>query len=79
MFADDVVSKLSYGSMMGVKEMIIASTEAVQDMGLGEIIWSGDLEGEKWQTAFKQIAEVRKRCLDTMDENPRVSMYSWNM
>ncbi|KAG2208661.1 hypothetical protein INT47_007759 [Mucor saturninus] len=71
-FADDVVSKLSYGSMMGVKEMIIASTEAVQDMGLGEIIWSGDLEGEKWQTAFKQIAEVRKRCLDTMDENPRL-------
>jgi hypothetical protein len=59
--------------MMDVKEMIIASTEAVRDMGLSEILWSGDPEGEKWQTAFKQIAEVRKRCLDTM-ENPRVNI-----
>lgn len=71
MFADDIVSKLSYGSMMDVKELIIASSEAVRNMGVSEIIWSGNPEGEKWKIAFKQIAEARKRCLDTM-ENPRV-------
>ncbi|GAA5811701.1 hypothetical protein MFLAVUS_005142 [Mucor flavus] len=70
-FADDVVSKLSYGSMMDLKELIIASSEAARNMGVSEILWSGDPEGEKWQTAFKQIAEVRKRCLDAM-ENPRL-------
>jgi hypothetical protein len=40
-------------------------------MGLIEIFWSGDPEGEKWQAAFKQIAEVRKRCMDAK-ENPGV-------
>jgi hypothetical protein len=57
--------------MMDVKELIIASSEAVRSMGVSEIYWSGDPEGEKWKSAFKQIAEVRKRCLDVM-ENPRV-------
>lgn len=56
---------------MDLKELIIASSEAARNMGVSEILWSGDPEGEKWQTAFKQIAEVRKRCLDAM-ENPRV-------
>lgn len=56
--------------MMDVKELIIASTEAVRNMGISEI-WSGDPESEKWQAAFKQIAEVRKRTLELM-ENPRV-------
>lgn len=71
-FADDIVSKLSYGSMMNVKELIIASSEAVRSMGVSEILWSGGAEDEKWKAAFKQIAEVRKRCLDSL-ENPRVS------
>ncbi|KAL7312374.1 hypothetical protein PS15m_008138 [Mucor circinelloides] len=71
-FADDMVSKLSYGSMMNVKELIIASSEAVRSMGVSEILWSGGAEDEKWKAAFKQIAEVRKRCLDSL-ENPRVS------
>ena len=57
--------------MMDVKELLIASTEAVRDMGVGEI-WSGDPEGEKWQAAFAQIAEVRKKALNLM-ENPRVN------
>ncbi|CAO3607221.1 unnamed protein product [Mucor fragilis] len=70
-FADDMVSKLSYGSMMDVKELIIASSEAVRSMGVGEILWSGGAEDEKWKAAFKQIAEVRKRCLDSL-ENPRL-------
>ncbi|KAL7325481.1 hypothetical protein PS15p_207952 [Mucor circinelloides] len=70
-FADDMVSKLSYGSMMNVKELIIASSEAVRSMGVSEILWSGGAEDEKWKAAFKQIAEVRKRCLDSL-ENPRL-------
>lgn len=88
-FADDIVSKLSYGSMMDVKELIIASSEAVRSMGIGEILWSGGTstaataaaagaegkaENEKWKTAFRQIEQVRKRCLDSLD-NPRVSKH----
>lgn len=75
-FADDVVSKLSYGSMMDVKELIIAGSEAARNLGISEILWSGDPVGEKWQAAFKQIAEVRERCLNTMD-NPRVKLYTF--
>ncbi|KAI9483327.1 MAG: hypothetical protein EXX96DRAFT_557738 [Benjaminiella poitrasii] len=70
-FADDIVSKLSYGSMMDAKDLIIASSEAVRNMGISEILWSSDLDGKKWKAAFKQIAEVRERCLKTM-ENPRL-------
>ncbi|OBZ89075.1 Sn1-specific diacylglycerol lipase alpha [Choanephora cucurbitarum] len=70
-FADDIVSKLSYGSMMDVKELIIASAEAVRNMGLGEILWANDFEGDTWKAAFQQITEVRKRCFDIM-ENPRL-------
>ncbi|KAI8098270.1 uncharacterized protein B0P05DRAFT_521149 [Gilbertella persicaria] len=70
-FADDIVSKLSYGSVMDVKELIIASTEAVRNMGVSEILWSSKLEGEKWKAAFEQIEQVRKRCFDAM-ENPRL-------
>ncbi|CEP17602.1 hypothetical protein [Parasitella parasitica] len=70
-FADDMVSKLSYGSMMDVKELIIASSEAVKSMGVSEILWSGGAEDEKWKAAFQRIAEVRKRCLDSLG-NPRL-------
>lgn len=57
--------------MMDVKELIIASSEAVRNIGVGEILWSTNFEDEKWKAAFQQIKEVRKRCLDTL-ENPRV-------
>lgn len=70
-FADDIVSKLSYGSMMDVKELIIASAEACRDMGITEILWADNLEDEKWKKAFQRIAEVRERCYKDM-ENPRV-------
>jgi hypothetical protein len=70
-FADDIVSKLSYGSMMDVKELIIASAEACRDMGMTEILWADNLEDEKWKTAFQRIADVRERCYKSTD-NPRV-------
>lgn len=57
--------------MMDVKELIIASCEAVKDMSFSDI-WTGNPEGEKWNSAFKQIAEVRERILK-LKENPRVS------
>lgn len=72
MFADDIVSKLSYGSMMDVKELIIASNEAAKKLTASEILWSGIPEGDKWKDVFDQIEQVRKRCLDN-SENPRVS------
>ncbi|KAI9309024.1 hypothetical protein BJ944DRAFT_236459 [Cunninghamella echinulata] len=70
-FADDVVSKLCYGTMMDVKEMIIAGSEAAQHLGLGQILWTDNKATESWKSAFKQVAECRERCLESM-ENPKL-------
>ncbi|CAO3625422.1 unnamed protein product [Mucor fragilis] len=70
-FADDFVSKLSYGSMMDVKELIIAGAEAAKNIGLGQLIWAGELDNKAWKTAFERVAECRKKCLETMS-NPRL-------
>ncbi|KAI8145650.1 hypothetical protein BJV82DRAFT_20937 [Fennellomyces sp. T-0311] len=70
-FADDVVSKLSYGSMMDVKELVLASAEAARNLGFGQLIWSDKPEGKEWDNAFKRISEARRRCLESL-ENPRL-------
>ncbi|KAG0165013.1 hypothetical protein DFQ30_009080 [Apophysomyces sp. BC1015] len=70
-FADDFVSKLSYGSMMDVKELIIAGAEAAQNLSMSQLFWAGELEGEAWKKAFGQISESRKRCFESMS-NPRL-------
>ncbi|KAL9560076.1 hypothetical protein PS6_000410 [Mucor atramentarius] len=70
-FADDFVSKLSYGSMMDVKELIIAGAEAAKNIGFGQLIWAGELDNKAWKAAFERVAECRKKCLETMS-NPRV-------
>lgn len=75
MFADDFVSKLSYGSMMDVKELIIAGAEAAKNIGFGQLIWAGELDNKAWKAAFERVAECRKKCLETMS-NPRVSYSS---
>ncbi|KAF7730870.1 hypothetical protein EC973_001388 [Apophysomyces ossiformis] len=70
-FADDIVSKLSYGSMMDLKELIIASAEASKDLGTSQVLWKGDIDKEKWKKAFERVAECRRRSLDSM-ANPRL-------
>jgi len=70
-FADDIVSKLSYGSMLDVKEMLLASAEAAQELRLSKIFWTTTPEGEEWEKAFEGIAEVRRRCLESND-HPRL-------
>ncbi|KAI9365130.1 hypothetical protein BD770DRAFT_468825 [Pilaira anomala] len=71
-FADDFVSKLSYGSMMDVKELIIAGAEAAKEMGIGQLFWTGELDNnKKWKKAFERVAECRRRCLESMS-NPRL-------
>ncbi|KAG2232972.1 hypothetical protein INT48_001035, partial [Thamnidium elegans] len=71
-FADDFVSKLSYGSMMDVKELIIAGAEAANNMGIGQLFWMGELDNnKKWKEAFERVAECRRRCLESMS-NPRL-------
>ncbi|KAI8981562.1 hypothetical protein BDB01DRAFT_744682 [Pilobolus umbonatus] len=69
-FADDIVSKLSYGSMMYVKEMIIASAVAAQNMSLSDILWPGKVD-DRWKGIFEQIAITRKLCINS-SENPRL-------
>jgi hypothetical protein len=75
-FADDMVSKLSYGSMLDAKEMLLASAEAAQDLGISKIFWTTTPEGEEWKKAFEGIAEVRRRCLESND-HPRVGVAWW--
>ncbi|CAO3649096.1 unnamed protein product [Cunninghamella blakesleeana] len=64
-FADDIVSKLSYGSMMTVKELIIASVEA------SKLVGPKSLGDDRWKQAFERIDRVRQRCLKSKD-NPRL-------
>ncbi|KAI8083036.1 uncharacterized protein BX664DRAFT_339672 [Halteromyces radiatus] len=63
--ADDIVSKLSYGSMMTVKDMIIAGVEA------SKLVAPKSTEGDRWKLAFERISKVRDRCLASK-ENPRL-------
>ncbi|RCI01462.1 hypothetical protein CU097_015948 [Rhizopus azygosporus] len=70
-FADDFVSKLSYGSMMDVKELILAGAEAAKNIGIGQLFWASETNSEVWRDAFKRISECRKRCLESMS-NPRL-------
>ncbi|KAI9264777.1 hypothetical protein BY458DRAFT_438129 [Sporodiniella umbellata] len=72
-FADDFVSKLSYGSMMDVKELILAGAEAAKTIGIGQLVWASEHDSEVWKDAFNRVAECRKRCLESMS-NPRVSV-----
>lgn len=58
--------------MMDIKELIIASAEAAQNLGIGQLLWTDKPEGKQWEAAFERIAECRKRCLESM-ENPRVN------
>ncbi|OZJ05331.1 hypothetical protein BZG36_01596, partial [Bifiguratus adelaidae] len=44
-FGDDVVSKLSYGSMMDLKDLVIASADAAQSLGLAKVFWTGKPNG----------------------------------
>lgn len=74
-FADDFVSKLSYGSMMDVKELILAGAEAAKNIGIGQLFWASETNSEVWKDAFKRISECRKRCLESMS-NPRVSRFN---
>ncbi|CEP10330.1 hypothetical protein [Parasitella parasitica] len=53
-FADDFVSKLSYGSMMDVKELIIAGAEAAKNIGFSQLIWAGELDNKAWKAAFER-------------------------
>ncbi|ORE02652.1 alpha/beta-hydrolase, partial [Rhizopus microsporus var. microsporus] len=72
-FAEDIVSKLSYGSMMDVKELVIASAEAAKNtVGISDIILGNNkLEGERWKCISDRVSEVRKRLMNQQD-NPRL-------
>ncbi|KAI7867972.1 hypothetical protein BDF14DRAFT_1798206 [Spinellus fusiger] len=70
-FADDFVSKLSYGSMMDVKELVISGAEAAKHLGISQLLWAVEPENEQWKMAFDQMEECRRRCLESMD-NPKL-------
>ncbi|ORX53109.1 hypothetical protein DM01DRAFT_1336298 [Hesseltinella vesiculosa] len=70
-FGDDIVSKLCYGTVMDVKQMLIAGSEAARHLDMGELWWAGDPTSDDWKQAFKEVAECRQRCLES-NENPKL-------
>ncbi|CAM0139546.1 unnamed protein product [Umbelopsis sp. WA50703] len=70
-FGDDVVSKMSYGSMMDVKELLIASSEAARGMSLSKVFLSGQPDDAAWKPVFEGIADCRAKCLESL-ANPRL-------
>lgn len=75
-FGDDVVSKMSYGSMMDVKELVIASSEAAHGMSLSKVFLSGQPDSSSWKRIFESVADCRAKCLESL-ANPRVSKICW--
>ncbi|GAB5591151.1 hypothetical protein Unana1_06051 [Umbelopsis nana] len=70
-FGDDVVSKMSYGSMMDVKELVIASSEAAHGMSLSKVFLSGQPDSSSWKPIFDSVADCRAKCLESL-ANPRL-------
>src|SRR5262249_10076945 len=78
-FADDAVSRLSYGSMMDVKSLVIAGVEAGEQLGMARVFLSSKetiATDEGWARAFAIVEEARKALLADVSRNPRVSFRS---
>jgi hypothetical protein len=63
---------------MDIKELIIAGAEAANNMGIGQLLWTGELENNKqWKEAFERVEKCRHGYLESM-ANPRVGTSSLN-
>ncbi|ORZ27621.1 hypothetical protein BCR41DRAFT_299187 [Lobosporangium transversale] len=69
-YEDDIVSRLSYGSMMDVKTMMLGAVEAAAHMGLSKVFLTGT--EEDWRPTLKAVAEVRKQIKISPVQHPKV-------
>ncbi|KAF9911132.1 hypothetical protein EC991_004686 [Linnemannia zychae] len=69
-YEDDIVSRLSYGSMMDVKTMMLGAVEAAAHMGLTKVFLTGT--DEDWKPTLDAVSEVRDQIKNAAIQNPKL-------
>ncbi|KAG0279950.1 hypothetical protein BGZ95_011773 [Linnemannia exigua] len=69
-YEDDIVSRLSYGSMMDVKTMMLGAVEAAAHMGLTKVFLTGT--DEDWKSTLDTVSEVRQQIKNAAIQNPKL-------
>lgn len=69
-YEDDIVSRLSYGSMMDVKTMMLGAVEAAAHMGLTKVFLTGT--DDDWKPTMEAVSEVRKQIKTAAIQHPKV-------
>ncbi|KAF9923455.1 hypothetical protein FBU30_006516 [Linnemannia zychae] len=69
-YEDDIVSRLSYGSMMDVKTMMLGAVEAAAHMGLAKVFLTG--ADEDWKPTLDAVSEVRQQIKTASIQNPKL-------
>ncbi|KAG0333720.1 hypothetical protein BG000_008937 [Podila horticola] len=69
-YEDDIVSRLSYGSMMDVKIMMLGAVEAASHMGLTKVFLTGT--DEDWKPTLEAVSESRMRIKESLVQNPKL-------
>ncbi|KAG0037635.1 hypothetical protein BGZ82_002129 [Podila clonocystis] len=69
-YEDDIVSRLSYGSMMDVKTMMLGAVEAASHMGLTKVFLTGT--DEDWRPTLEAVSESRRRIKESHVQNPKL-------
>ncbi|KAL1918697.1 uncharacterized protein VTP21DRAFT_2719 [Calcarisporiella thermophila] len=71
-YGDDVVSQLSYGSMVDVKVIMLAAVEAANQLGTSKLILGYNPDDEAWAKAFNHIRECRRHLSSAPSPNPKL-------
>ncbi|KAF8979750.1 hypothetical protein BGZ46_005091 [Entomortierella lignicola] len=69
-YEDDIVSRLSYGSMMDVKTMMLGAVDAAAPMGLTKIFLTGT--NEDWKPTLEAVSENRKQMKESIIQHPKL-------
>ncbi|KAF9325225.1 hypothetical protein BG006_011273 [Podila minutissima] len=69
-YEDDIVSRLSYGSMMDVKTMMLGAVEAASHMGLTKVFLTGT--DEDWKPTMEAVSESRRQIKESLVQNPKL-------
>ncbi|KAK3825125.1 MAG: hypothetical protein J3Q66DRAFT_326989 [Benniella sp.] len=69
-YEDDIVSRLSYGSMMDVKTMMLGAVEAAAHMGLTKVFLTGT--DEDWNETLQTVAQVRQQIKAAEIQHPKL-------
>ncbi|KAF9170845.1 hypothetical protein BGX20_008439, partial [Mortierella sp. AD010] len=69
-YEDDIVSRLSYGSMMDVKTMMLGAVEAAAHMGLTKVFLTGT--EDDWKPTMEAVSEVRNQIKTATFQHPKL-------